>query len=338
MRLNLANNAGSKLLKDITATSTTFEVESAESFPVAPFLLTLARSEEIVKVTAVTGNALTVERAQEGTTAKAYLSGTDVWHNFTSGTYDALADKEYVDRKIEDIPQPDLTGYATKQEVSANATEISTVKQTVTTHLADGAAHGIGDKTALLTTEKTSIVAAVNELFTNANDGKSGIASVVGSPTTSADTFAQLKTHIQNAKNKAAMNLTAKGTSAVGTETLDALVTKIVSVSTGKKIASGITAAVGTSFNITGLGFAPSKVMYYMSPHQGDFYSAFGMANKDKDIAGADKGLCEAVYSSFRSGLNYSFRDANAVFGTNSVTGLPVDRVATASYKWIAME
>lgn len=37
---------------------------------------------------------------------------------------------------------------------------------------ADEAAHGIGDNKTLLTTKKTTIVAALNELFTNLINGK----------------------------------------------------------------------------------------------------------------------------------------------------------------------
>ncbi|MFJ8529978.1 hypothetical protein [Bacillus sp. NPDC094106] len=89
-----------------------------------------------------------------------------------------------------------------------------------------------GNLSLLKTTDKSNFVNSLNELFTNADNGKKAIATVVGSPATSNDTFDQLKTHIQNAKNKGAANLTLKGTPASGTESLDSLMSKIANIST----------------------------------------------------------------------------------------------------------
>lgn len=62
-------------------------------------------------------------------------------------------------------------------------------------HLADEASHGIGDKSTLLTTEKGTIVGAVNELFTSVSDGKNLIATAItdkGGTASGSDTFAEL--------------------------------------------------------------------------------------------------------------------------------------------------
>lgn len=149
-----------------------------------------------------------------------------------------------------DPSQIDTSGLATKQELAA--------------HQADETTHGIGDKKTLLTTNKTTIVASLNELFQFANDGKTNIASVIGSPATNGDTFAQLKTHIQNAKSKGAANLTAKGTIASDTESLDSLMSKIANVNTGKKWASGTITLTSNNYNsISGLTFKPSIIVLY---------------------------------------------------------------------------
>lgn len=103
------------------------------------------------------------------------------------------------------------------------------------THKADTTAHGIGDKTTLLTTNKASIVGAMNELFTNANSLKTDWAGVVGSPLVASDTSAQLKSKTQTIKNTLAANLSAKGQPSAGTEPLTALVNKVANVNTGKK-------------------------------------------------------------------------------------------------------
>ena len=57
----------------------------------------------------------------------------------------------------------------------------------------------IGDLSALSTSDKSSIVAAVNELFTSAGNGKVAIAAAVtgkGVPTSESDTFAQMAENI----------------------------------------------------------------------------------------------------------------------------------------------
>lgn len=101
----------------------------------------------------------------------------------------------------------------------------------------------MGSKANLNTTDKTNFVAAINEAFQFANNGKEGIASVIGSPATAGNTFPQLKTHIQNAKNKLATNLSNVGQASVGTETLDALAAKVANAQsgvTGEVLTSGI--------------------------------------------------------------------------------------------------
>ncbi|MGJ3203730.1 tail fiber protein [Geobacillus thermoleovorans] len=123
---------------------------------------------------------------------------------------------------------------STSTTEAATPSAVKDVNDALAAHSADTAAHGIGDKSTLLTTNKNTIVEAINELFTFANDGKSSIAAVIGSPATNGDTFATLANHIQNAKNTMATNLTAKGTIASGTETLQALADKIANVVTGK--------------------------------------------------------------------------------------------------------
>lgn len=147
----------------------------------------------------------------------------------------------------------------------------------LTTHTADGAAHGIGDKSTLLTTSKSTIVSAVNELFTNANNLKSDWAGVVGSPLLSSDTSAQLKSKTQTLKNELATNLSAKGQSSVGTETLDALVDKVALVNTGKPIKTGSASSNSTSgMTVTGLGFKPKIIIWWNSvSYVGGFYNGY---------------------------------------------------------------
>lgn len=155
----------------------------------------------------------------------------------------------------------------------------------------------VGTLSNLLTTAKGNIVAAINELFTFANNGKSDIASVVGSPATSADTFAQLKTHIQNSKNTLASNLSAKGQSASGTESLSSLASKVANINVGKRFASGSTTISTTLLpfiaydgssgyelrcnyvQVTGLNFLPRMIFIKTNFSNGTNYYTLYNAN-----------------------------------------------------------
>ncbi|MBN8200476.1 hypothetical protein [Bacillus sp. NTK034] len=104
----------------------------------------------------------------------------------------------------------------------------------------------------------------LTNLFQYANNGKTDIAGVIGSPATSGETFAQLKTHIQNSKNTLATNLTNKGQVSSGTESLTSLVGKVANVNTGKRFASGsVTVNNNDKFTVNGLSFKPSYVLVY---------------------------------------------------------------------------
>lgn len=69
--------------------------------------------------------------------------------------------------------------------------------------------------------------------FQQANDIKTKWASVVGNPLVSTDTQAQLQTKTQTIKNTLATNITNKGVSANGTETLTSLATKVGQIKVG---------------------------------------------------------------------------------------------------------
>lgn len=123
-RLNLANNIELVLSESITDEDAKLVVSETTDLPETPFPLTINREEEIVYVTEVDGDTLTVDRAQEGTEAKSYDDGTVLWLNFTAGVYERLetsdgaqdrADsalddaKKYADGEISKIPEPDLS-------------------------------------------------------------------------------------------------------------------------------------------------------------------------------------------------------------------------------------
>lgn len=81
-----------------------------------------------------------------------------------------------------------------------------------------------------------------DEAFQFANDGKTKITNVVGSPLLATDTFQQQGDKIQTLKNTLASNLQSKKITAAGTESLNSLINKIPNIATSniKSIQRGI--------------------------------------------------------------------------------------------------
>lgn len=84
-----------------------------------------------------------------------------------------------------------------------------------------------------------NVNSALTELFTFADNGKKNIATVIGSPLVSSDTFDSMKSKIQTLKNTFASNLTAKEQSSSGSESLENLINKVVNIP-NMKVVSGI--------------------------------------------------------------------------------------------------
>lgn len=129
-----------------------------------------------------------------------------------------------------EIDIPDVSGLATKAEVQA-------VEGELVAHKADEAAHGIGNKATLLTNQKSTIVGAVNELFTNVSNGK----SLVGGAITDIDDSVVIPTE----------------------PTFNDLATAIGQISMGKKWASGITTTKDYQATVVGLPFKPNIIVVF---------------------------------------------------------------------------
>lgn len=105
MALLFANNASSKLATGINDSVTSLVVTTGEGakFPVVTggntFMVTVQDSTgayEIMVCTARTGDTLTVTRAQESTTARAFSAGAVVANRFTAGTMTGYAQSSAV--------------------------------------------------------------------------------------------------------------------------------------------------------------------------------------------------------------------------------------------------
>jgi len=90
----------------------------------------------------------------------------------------------------------------------------------------------------------TNLDGVLDELFTNANDGKTGIANAV----------------------------TAKGVPASPSDTFSALADKIGQINTGKKWASGTVSDVNSKFTVNNLDFKPSVVILYSITPNPQYY------------------------------------------------------------------
>lgn len=106
---------------------------------------------------------------------------------------------------------------------------------------------------------------------------KADLVSVIGSPAQSTDTIATLIADIQSNKNNLATNLTNKGQSASGTNTLANLINLVNNLADvgSKRYATGT--FVGVAYNlatVSGLAFKPSMVTYYTSNQLGFFSTA----------------------------------------------------------------
>src|SRR5690625_6431979 len=84
-RLNAKNNGEVVLAGAVGETDAELMGEDASGLPVPPYRLSI--EDEIVEVSAVDGNTLTVERAVEDTQAGSYGAGTAVENRLTAGMY-----------------------------------------------------------------------------------------------------------------------------------------------------------------------------------------------------------------------------------------------------------
>ena len=130
MGIVFKNNAKTTLSSGVNDSTTTIPVTEGSVFPAADlagsgtfFLATLddTTNNEIVKVTTCSGNSgninLTVVRAQEGTTARAFSSGDQVELRFTAGTIDHIRSDTTVHTNIFTTANDSTTAFTLNQSV-----------------------------------------------------------------------------------------------------------------------------------------------------------------------------------------------------------------------------
>jgi hypothetical protein len=172
----------------------------------------------------------------------------------------------------------------------------------------------INDATLDISLKGKSLTEMAKVLFQNADNGQKSIANVVGSPTIIGDTYTKIANDIQTQKNNLATNLTNKGQSSVGTETLANLIAKVANVNTGLKYASGILNVpnLGTDIVISGFGFTPKFVAYLVGSRVGIYYPDLGwdMTTIDSSMTGVGS-LKYCSYNSITLKLQTSSNNQN---------------------------
>jgi hypothetical protein len=122
-----ANSPETSLSGALTAAGTTVNVVDGSVLPEAPNLLTIGAdgsTAETVLMTAKNGNVLTVTRAQNGTTARAWSAGDVIARYFTAADQTAMQDniKKLNEDKAEKAASP-TAGHFAGLDASGNPTD-----------------------------------------------------------------------------------------------------------------------------------------------------------------------------------------------------------------------
>ncbi|EPZ8710287.1 hypothetical protein ACXX7C_002953 [Clostridium botulinum] len=181
--------------------------------------------------------------------------------------------KEWI-TQLKDILEGDVAGNLLNL-INKNKDSIYTVQDNI--DKLDSQLAGITTDNKRLTKDKT-ITGAINELFTNANNGKKLISDVVGNPLLATDTFQQQNDKIQSLKNALVSNLNVKGQVSSNAESLKSLIDKVLNINTGRKSASGKqdqkNLINGIILEVSDLDFKPSIIFLYVSCHT-SYYIAY---------------------------------------------------------------
>ena len=122
-----ANSPETSLSGALTAAGTTVNVVDGSVLPKAPNLLTIGAdgsTAETVLMTAKNGNVLTVTRAQNGTTARAWSAGDVIARYFTAADQTAMQEniKKLNEDKAEKVASP-TAGHFAGLDASGNPTD-----------------------------------------------------------------------------------------------------------------------------------------------------------------------------------------------------------------------
>ncbi|WP_454053427.1 phage tail protein [Clostridium sp. Marseille-Q7071] len=163
------------------------------------------------------------------------------------------------------------------QEVTSQMAEFAKKTELNATTIGSSGAKSIG-VSSISGLTGNDVQTCLQNLFQFADNGKKNISTVIGFPLSNTDSFDSMKSKIQTMKNTFASNLTAKGQSSSGSDTLNNLINKIPSINTGKKWATG-TATMGVNvINVTGLQFRPTVIVTFLDTLSSNRYGGIYVA------------------------------------------------------------
>ena len=159
---------------------------------------------------------------------------------------DLLADD--VKKAIQDASNIDLSGYATKESVEYNQSNISSLQTNVAslqTNVASLQTNVQNKSDNELATNDKTIVGAINELFQSANNGKELIANAIGEPLNAEDTFSAMSTDINSLLSTFKTNMMNNGITVESSDKFKSLIDKIATMveegeGKGIQIAEGV--------------------------------------------------------------------------------------------------
>ena len=168
-RLIAGNNVITSLASDIDVADVTIIVDDGSVFPSTPCRATLYTTDpangEIVEITNISTNTLTVERGKESTTAQAWSTGTKIAMLGTAGMYNELVSTDELTSHTSDTNNPHNVTAA-----QIGASDILTELKTV-----DGAGSGLDAD--LLDGQHASDFAAASHTHSDATTSVSGFMS-----------------------------------------------------------------------------------------------------------------------------------------------------------------
>lgn len=189
--------------------------------------------------------------------------------------------------------------------------------------------NAVGNLSTLQTTDKSNVVKAINELFTNVSNGKSSIAAAI----------------------------TGKGVAASGSDTFDQLATKIGQIVTGRRWADGTQIVYPNQFlrfstknnkepnlsyvSVSGLSFTPSVIILRRADKD---VSTTYCAIYYKDIAVMEDPQASILvfstdyYDGLRSLAPAFLLTGNATVSNGFVLPITVSSSANMNWYWLAIE
>jgi len=162
--------------------------------------------------------------------------------------------------------------------------------------------NAVGTLSSLLTTDKSNVVKAINELFTNVSNGKTSIAAAI----------------------------TGKGVPALGSDTFAQLAAKIGQIVTGKRWASGTISLVQESFlTVNALDFEPKFILVDIQTNT---------AYRRAYISGGHLGFNSSIYDFTGQAIELYYGEWTITSSGFTTRGVYYGSGQATTYKWFAFE